>query len=64
MGGGQPGRPVRRGPWPVPAGTPEVTRHRAFGTGPHTCLGAPLGRAVMDGILQGVAWRLADATTG
>ena len=43
-------------------GRPEVTRHRAFGTGPHTCLGAPLARAVMDGVLQGVAWRLADAT--
>jgi len=42
-------------------GRPEVSRHKAFGAGPHTCLGAPLARAVMNGVLQGVAWRLAGA---
>jgi cytochrome P450 len=45
-------------------GRPEVTRHRAFGAGPHTCLGAPLARAVMDGVLQGVAWLLPGAIPG
>lgn len=42
-------------------GRPQAVRHRAFGTGPHSCLGAPLARAVMDGVLQGAAWRLAGA---
>jgi len=38
-----------------------AARHRAFGTGPHACLGAPLARAVMNGVLQGVSARLAGA---
>lgn len=41
---------------------PDAGRHRAFGAGPHACLGAPLARAVMDGVLQAVAWRLEGAT--
>lgn len=42
-------------------GRPAAARHRAFGAGPHACLGAPLARAVMDGVLQGTAWPLAGA---
>lgn len=37
-------------------------RHVAFGHGPHTCLGAPLARAIMTTLLERVALRVGSLT--